>query len=66
MKPQPVNPKPGALYSPAVIADNFVFVSGSVARDPETGEVPAGIRAQTEQTWENLKAVLNPLSSSPI
>jgi 2-iminobutanoate/2-iminopropanoate deaminase len=46
-------------YSSAVVASgDFVFTSGYVGFDPETGRPPAGIEAQTEQALENLKAVL--------
>jgi 2-iminobutanoate/2-iminopropanoate deaminase len=58
MQPRPVNLKPGALISPAIVAGNLVFVSGHVGWVPETREAPAGIEAQTAQALENLKAVL--------
>ena len=46
-------------YSQAIETDNFVYTSGQVALDPETGElVPGGIQEQTAQVIENLKAVL--------
>jgi 2-iminobutanoate/2-iminopropanoate deaminase len=46
-------------YSQAVIIGGFVYTSGQVALDPETGEMAArGITDQTEQVLENLKAVL--------
>ena len=36
----------------------MVFVAGQVGRAPSTGELPEGIDAQTEQTMENIKAIL--------
>lgn len=52
-------------YSSAIVARGaFVFTSGHVGFDPETGEPPAGIEAQTEQALENLKAVLEAAGSS--
>jgi 2-iminobutanoate/2-iminopropanoate deaminase len=52
-------------YSSAVVASGeFVFVSGHVGFDPETGTPPAGIEAQTEQALENLKAVLEAAGTS--
>lgn len=51
---------PGAIgpYSQAVQADNLVFVSGQLPINPMTGEMPADITAQTEQSILNLKAIL--------
>jgi len=46
-------------YSPAVVAGGFCYVSGQAAIDPKTNKpVDGGIAAQTRQTLENLKAVL--------
>lgn len=45
-------------YSQAIVAGDFLFVSGQIGIDPETGEVVEGIEAQTKQVMENLKAVL--------
>ncbi len=46
-------------YSQAVKTSGFVFTSGQIPLDPETGEfVPGGIVAQTEQVLRNLSAVL--------
>ena len=40
---------PAALgpYSQAIVADNFVFCSGTAGIDPATGETADGIEAQT-------------------
>lgn len=52
-------------YSAAVVASgDFVFTSGYVGFDPETGKPPVGIAAQTEQALENLKGVLEAAGSS--
>ncbi|MFO0645284.1 MAG: RidA family protein [Polyangiales bacterium] len=46
-------------YSQAVIANGFVFCSGQIPLDPETGAVVEGdVRAQTERVMKNLAAVL--------
>jgi reactive intermediate/imine deaminase len=51
--------------SPAVKANGFVFVSGLPPLDRKTGEVVKGdIRAQTELSLENVKAVLEAAGSS--
>ena len=51
---------PDALgpYSQAIVAGGFVFCSGTAGIDPETGTIPEGIEAQTEQALRNLSAVL--------
>jgi len=51
---------PAALgpYSQAVIANGFVFCSGTAGIDPATGAVAEGIEAQAEQALRNLDAIL--------
>ena len=52
-------PKPLGPYSQVVKVDKFLFVSGQVAIDPEKAKIVAeGIKAQTIQVMENLKAIL--------
>lgn len=46
-------------YSPAVRVGEFLFVSGQIALDPETGEMVRGdIGTETRQALENLTRVL--------
>lgn len=45
-------------YSQAVSAGDTVYVSGQLPIDPETRELVAGVKAQTRQSLENIKAVL--------
>ena len=46
-------------YSQAIKAGDFVFASGQIPIDPQTGEfVAGGIREQTERVLKNLAAVL--------
>lgn len=55
----PRGPKPIGPYSQAVKANGFVFVSGQIALDPQSGEFAgADVRQQTERVMENLKAIL--------
>jgi 2-iminobutanoate/2-iminopropanoate deaminase len=51
---------PAALgpYSQAIIANGFVFCSGTAGIDPATGAVADGIEAQAEQALRNLDAIL--------
>jgi 2-iminobutanoate/2-iminopropanoate deaminase len=51
---------PAALgpYSQAIHAGNFVFASGQLGLDPQTGKLQEGIEAQTRQVLANLAAVL--------
>lgn len=46
-------------YSQAIKAGDYVFFSGQIPLEPETGELVAGgIVAQTEQVMKNLQAML--------
>jgi 2-iminobutanoate/2-iminopropanoate deaminase len=52
-------------YSQAIKAGGFVFVSGQIPIDPQTGQfVPGGIAEQTERVLKNLSAVLEAAGSS--
>ncbi len=53
-------PQAIGLYSQAVEAGGFVFVSGQIPIDPGSGNVvPGDIKAQTRQVMENAKAILS-------
>jgi 2-iminobutanoate/2-iminopropanoate deaminase len=53
---------PGAThtlpFSPALVWDRLVFVSGQVGKHPVTGALELDIAAQTRQTLSNVKALL--------
>ena len=51
---------PGAIgpYSQAYEANGFVFTSGQIPINPETGSIPEGISAQAEQSCKNIGAIL--------
>lgn len=52
-------------YSQAIKAGGFVFVAGEKGIDPKTGKVvPGGIAAETRQTLENVKNILEAAGSS--
>ena len=54
------NNAPNAIgpYSQAVKSNGMLFTSGQIAINPETGEMPAGVQAQTAQAIANIKAIL--------
>ncbi|HSW86760.1 MAG TPA: RidA family protein [Rhabdochlamydiaceae bacterium] len=46
-------------YSQAVLAGPFLFISGQIPIDPQTGQlVEDTIEAQTEQVLDNIEAIL--------
>jgi len=52
-------PKPIGPYSQAIKVGNFMFISGQIPINPETGQVISGdIKIQTKQVLENIKAIL--------
>lgn len=56
----PNAPKALGPYSQAVRVGDFLFLSGQIPLQPETGElVTESFEAQVRQVFENLKAVLN-------
>ncbi len=58
-------PQPAGPYSPAVVFDRMVFVSGQGAKDPATGRLPGSdIESQTEQVLRNIAAILEAAGSS--
>ena len=58
-------PFQGAPYSQAIVAGGFVFVSGQVGMRPgEAAAVGDSVEQQTEQTFANLRAILEAAGSS--
>ncbi|HSH52285.1 MAG TPA: RidA family protein [Bacteroidales bacterium] len=45
-------------YSQAIEINGTLYISGQVPVDPKTGEMPEGIKAQTEQVMKNIGAIL--------
>ncbi len=60
------NEAPAAIgpYAQANIFENLIFTSGQIPLNPETGKIPAAVKAQTAQALSNLKAVLEAAGSS--
>jgi len=57
--PQAIGP-----YSQAIKANGFVFVSGQISIDPESGNVMGGaVTEQTERVIKNLAAILESAGS---
>ncbi len=45
-------------YSQGFVHNDMVFLSGQIPVNPQTGEIPEGIKAQTEQSCKNIGALL--------
>jgi 2-iminobutanoate/2-iminopropanoate deaminase len=56
--------KPLGAYSQAIVTGNLVFVAGQAGLNPKTLKAPKGIKAQTRQTLENIKAILEAAGTS--
>src|ERR1700753_971815 len=58
-------PLPNSFVPQAVIAGDFIFVSGTAGGDPVTGKlISANYDAQVKQAFKNLKAILEDAGSS--
>ncbi len=57
-------PKPVGPYPHARRVGNMIFLSGIGPRKPVTGEIPAGIEAQTHACILNIKTILEEAGSS--
>lgn len=51
-------PKPKGHYSVAIEHNGLLYTSGQLPRNPETGEIPEGIEAQTWQVFNNIEHIL--------
>jgi len=61
----PDAPQPRGPYSPAIVADGFVFVAGQACVNPKTNELEFGdIQSETRQTLQNIRAILEAAGSS--
>jgi 2-iminobutanoate/2-iminopropanoate deaminase len=57
-------PKPIGPYSPGMIFDRLVIVSGQGATDPATGRLAGSdVETQTEQVFRNMEAILKAAGS---
>ena len=51
-------------YSQGIKSDQLVFTSGQLPINSATGKIPEGIEAQTKQSLENVRAVLEAAGTS--
>ena len=56
-------PFQGAPYSQAIKAGDFVFVSGQLGLKPGDTAISGSVQEQTEQIFQNLKAILEAAGS---
>ena len=56
---------PGAIgpYSQGMEFNGFIFTSGQIPVNPETGEIPEGIQEQSAQSCKNVGAILEAAGS---
>ena len=50
-------PKAIGTYSQAVLADNFLFISGQIGLDPDTMELVEGFEEETIQVLKNISSI---------
>ena len=55
---------PGVPYSPGMKAGDYIFVSGQIGHVDREGNKVEGVEAQTRQTLENMKRVLETAGAS--
>jgi len=62
----PSAPRAIGPYSQAIAANGFVFCSGQIPLDPQTGEMvgASDVRTQAKRVMDNLKALLEAAGSS--
>ena len=62
---QPDNaPAPKGHYSPGMVHQGVLYISGQLPTHPETGDIPEGIEAQTQLALEKVEAVVSAAGSS--
>ena len=51
-------------YSRIVTVDNWIYVSNTAGRNPETQEIPEDLEAQTRQVFDNIETALKAVDAS--
>jgi len=57
-------PSPVGPYSQGILYGNFIFTSGQIGIDPESGKLVEGFREQVLRALNNLKAVVEAAGGS--
>jgi 2-iminobutanoate/2-iminopropanoate deaminase len=57
-------PRTSEIFPQAVIADNFIFISGTPGFNPETGKLSDRFEEQALQCFQNIKTILEEMGSS--
>jgi len=59
--PPELAPKPGAAappYSPAILSDGTLYISGQVGADLQTGQIPAAFEAEVKTCLDRIGIIL--------
>src|SRR5690242_9247686 len=59
---QPKEFAPGAPFSPAVLVDGTLYISGQIGRDLKTQKVPENFEAEVRQVLDNIGIILREAS----
>ncbi len=57
-------PRMSEVFPQAVIADNFIFISGTTGFNPSNGKLSDSFEEQAMQSFKNIKTILEELGSS--
>ncbi len=57
-------PRMSEVFPQAVIADNFIFISGTTGFNPSNGKLSDSFEEQAMQSFMNIKTILEELGSS--
>jgi len=60
----PYSKQQAGHYTPGIVSQGMLYVSGQLPRNPATGEIPSGIQAQSRQVFANLELVLHSAGTS--
>jgi 2-iminobutanoate/2-iminopropanoate deaminase len=60
----PPGAKPGGNYSPGILVDGTLYISGQIGQD-SSGKFPQEFEAEVKQTLENVGAILKAAEMSP-
>lgn len=57
-------PRTTEVFPQAVVADNFIFISGTPGFNPATGKLSDIFEEQVRQSFQNIKTILEEMGSS--